>query len=134
MKKKIKETNETRIILDKIANLTLITSNYLYEQPQNPINEDIASHVDFVNQIMTICTDYATQLIPETDTKYSISINRIRAALNLLSDYLTVYLLTKELKEQVSTIINICFDYLGQIESHSESKGGGEPKQRNNKQ
>lgn len=133
MKKKIKETNETRITLDKIANLTLITSNYLYEQSQNPINEDIASHIDFVDQIMNMCTDYATQLIPETDTKYSVSINRIRAALNLLSDYLTVYLLTKELKEQVSTIINICFDYLGQIESHSGSKGGGDTKQRNSK-
>lgn len=48
MKKKIKETNETRIILDKIANLTLITSNYLYEQSQNPINNEIASHIDFM--------------------------------------------------------------------------------------
>lgn len=126
MKKKIKETNETRIILDKIANLTLITSNYLYEQSQNPINNEIASHIDFVDQIMNMCTDYATQLIPETDTNYSVSINRIRAALTLLSDYLTIYLVTKELEKQVTSIINICLDYLEQIEFLSCGKEGGE--------
>lgn len=121
---KIKETNKTRIILDKIADLTLITSNYLYEQSQKPINEDIASHIDFVDQIMNMCTNYATQLIPETDTKYSVSMNRIRAALTLLSDYLTIYLLTEELEKQVTNIINICLDYLEQIEFCSYDKGG----------
>ena len=115
MKKKIKETNETRIILDKIANLTLLASNYFYSQSQKPINKGIiASHIDFVNQIMNMCTDYATQLIPETDTLCSVS--RIKAALDILSDYLTVYLLTKELEKQVNAVINICYDYLEQIE------------------
>lgn len=123
--KKIKETNKTRIILDKIADLTLITSNYLYEQSQNSINEDIASHIDFVNQIMNMCINYATQLIPETDTKYSVSMNRIRAALTLLSDYLTIYLVTEELQKQVTSIISICLDYLEQIELCSYGKGGG---------
>ena len=125
MKKKIEETNKIRIILDKIADLTLITSNYLYEQSQNSINEDIASHIDFVDQIMNMCSDYATQLIPETDTKYSVSMNRIRAALTLLSDYLTIYLVTEELQKQVTSIISICFDYLNQIELCSYGKGGG---------
>lgn len=126
MTKKIKETNETRIILNKIANLTFITSNYLYEQSQNSINKNIASHIDFVDQIMNMCTNYATQLIPETDTKYSVSMNRIKAALNLLSDYLTIYLVTEELEKQVTSIINICLDYLEQIELLSCGKGGGE--------
>lgn len=125
MTKKIKETNETRIILNKIANLTFITSNYLYEQSQNSINKNIASHIDFVDQIMNMCTNYATQLIPETDTKYSVSMNRIKAALNLLSDYLTIYLVTEELEKQVTSIINICLDYLEQIELLSCGKGGG---------
>ena len=125
MKKKIEETNETRIILDKIANLTLITSNYLYLEYENCSNESLASHIAFVDQIMNMCTDYATQLIPETDTKYSVSMNRIRAALTLLSDYLTINLLTKELEKQVTSIISICFDYLKQIELLSCGKGGG---------
>lgn len=124
MKKKIEETNKTRIILDKIADLTLITSNYLYEQSQNSINKNIASHIDFVDQIMNMCTNYAIQLIPETDTKYSVSMNRIKAALNLLSDYLTIYLVTEELQKQVTSIISICFDYLEQIELLSCGKGG----------
>lgn len=116
---------ETETILGKIGNLTFITSNYLCEQSQNPINENIASHIDFVDQIMNMCTDYATQLIPETDTKYSVSMNCIRAALTLLSDYLTIYLLTEELQKQVTSIISICFDYLNQIELCSYGKGGG---------
>lgn len=125
MKKKIEETNETRIILDKIANLTLITSNYLYLEFKNCSNESLASHIAFVDQIMNMCTDYATQLIPETDTKYSVSMNRIRAAFTLLSDYLTIHLLTKELEKQVTSIINVCLDYLEQIEFCSYGKGGG---------
>lgn len=114
MKKKFKETNETKIILDKIANLTLIMSNYLYSQLKNYSDEDMASHIDFANQIMNMCTDYATQLIPDTDT--ACSVNRIKAALDILSDYLKIYLLTKELEVQIISIINICSDYLEQIE------------------